>query len=233
MEIDLNKPIPSNLSVAGWKEVEIEENNEPLVSLNDFAPDYIQVKSQYFEQSIKGALEICYCRKGLAQKLLEAAKYLPKGYKFLIWDAWRPVEEQQALFEKHKEQLKIQFPELNEQELSYKTEKYVSLPSKNIHRPSPHLTGGAVDLTIIDDKSNYLEMGSEFDFFGEKAKTDFYEITIKSKKEITKNRRLLYHALTKVGFSNYPEEWWHFDFGNQFWGKILDKVAIYNAIFLK
>jgi len=23
--------------------------------------------------------------------------------------------------------------------------------------------------------------------------------------------------MTSAGFTNYPEEWWHFDFGNSFW----------------
>jgi D-alanyl-D-alanine dipeptidase len=30
----------------------------------------------------------------------------------------------------------------------------------------------------------------------------------------------------ELGFTNYPEEWWHFDYGNQFYAKIKDKAAI-------
>lgn len=30
------------------------------------------------------------------------------------------------------------------------------------------------------------------------------------------NRKILYDAMIIAGFTNYPEEWWHFDFGNQF-----------------
>lgn len=232
MEIDINKPIPSIHSIEGWKQVKIEENNEPFVSLNDFAPDYIQVKSQYFEQKIKGALEICYCRKGVAQKLVGAAKHLPKGYKFLIWDAWRPVEIQQALFDKYKARLRKDKPELENEVLKKETERYVSLPSLKIDKPSPHLTGGAIDLTIMDEKGKKLEMGTEFDFFGEKAKTDFYELECTDSKELTfrNNRRLIYNLLTNFGFANYPEEWWHYDYGNQFWAKITNSRAFYNGI---
>lgn len=32
-----------------------------------------------------------------------------------------------------------------------------------------------------------------------------------------------------AGFINYPEEWWHFDYGNQFWAKLAGKKAIYGA----
>lgn len=30
-------------------------------------------------------------------------------------------------------------------------------------------------------------------------------------------RRLLVASMTGAGFTNYPEEWWHWDFGNAFW----------------
>ena len=35
--------------------------------------------------------------------------------------------------------------------------------------------------------------------------------------EALRNRRLLYWAMTGAGFANYPYEWWHFDWGTQFW----------------
>jgi len=230
MEIDINKPIPSIQSIEGWKQVKIEENNEPFVSLNDFAPNYIQVKSQYFEQKIKGALEICYCRKGVAQKLVEAAKHLPKGYKFLIWDTWRPIEVQQALFDNYKAKLLKNNPSFERQIIQKETEKYVSLPSLDIFKPSPHLTGGAIDLTIIDEKGKNLDMGTGFDFFGEKAKTDFYELKCTDNNELTfrNNRRLIYNLLINFGFTNYPEEWWHYDYGNQFWAFASKTTAYYS-----
>ena len=43
------------------------------------------------------------------------------------------------------------------------------------------------------------------------------------------NRRLLWNVMTQVGFSNYPEEWWHFDFGNQFDAIQSGRQAIYGA----
>jgi D-alanyl-D-alanine dipeptidase len=30
-------------------------------------------------------------------------------------------------------------------------------------------------------------------------------------------RSMLVGAMTSCGFTNYPAEWWHFDFGNAFW----------------
>jgi D-alanyl-D-alanine dipeptidase len=33
-----------------------------------------------------------------------------------------------------------------------------------------------------------------------------------------------------AGFTNYPLEWWHFDFGDQFWGAITDRIARYGVV---
>jgi len=30
-------------------------------------------------------------------------------------------------------------------------------------------------------------------------------------------RRILMHIMSSACFSNYPEEFWHYDFGNSFW----------------
>ncbi|KAG0505300.1 MAG: D-alanyl-D-alanine dipeptidase [Candidatus Udaeobacter sp.] len=35
--------------------------------------------------------------------------------------------------------------------------------------------------------------------------------------EALRNRRLLYWIMREAGFANYPYEWWHFDWGTQFW----------------
>ena len=42
------------------------------------------------------------------------------------------------------------------------------------------------------------------------------------------NRRLLYHVMVSAGFTNYPDEWWHFDYGNQNWALMSGrKAAVY------
>ncbi len=235
MEHALNIPIPSDRKIEGWKNVIIEECGETAVLLNSYAPDYIVADSQYFAQKIDGAKVEIYCRADVAIRLLNAAQQLPTGYKFLVWDAWRPVEVQQALFDAHKAQLKKQMQNASEEELIETTQKYVSVPSVNELRPSPHLTGGAIDLTIIDNQGQQLDMGTPFDHFGPEAQTDFYELKDSLTAEesiILYNRRLLYNAMVSAGFSNYPHEWWHFDYGNQFWGKLTDNKAIYSLVFI-
>lgn len=72
---------------------------------------------------------------------------------------------------------------------------------------SGHSKGSTVDLTLIDGNTGKpLDMGSDFDFFGEASWVDYNHITEKQKA----NRKLLQEVMIKHGFRNYPKEWWHF-----------------------
>ena len=35
--------------------------------------------------------------------------------------------------------------------------------------------------------------------------------------------------MSDQGFTAYHEEWWHFDYGDQFWGLATGRPAIYGA----
>lgn len=231
---DYYSPIPINQSVNGWKNVTIYENNEPLIPLNDYNNKYLTVSPQYYLQQIPDSIDILYCRENVAKLLVNAAKCLPRGYKYLIFDAWRPVNVQLYIYKKYESELKSKGYLGNE--LEKLVETYVSLPSNHIKKPSPHLTGGSIDISILNELNVELNMGTKFDYFGIEAKTAFYENknNRSSLEDIyLKNRRLLYNSLIRVGFTNYPDEWWHYDYGNQFWAIQLNRFAIYNKSSVK
>lgn len=212
----------------------IEESNEKLVPMG-LAPNKIIVNSQYYIQNIEGALPESYARETVYQKLYVAFKLLPPGYRFVILDSWRPLKVQRALFDYLKNELKKMYPSLSEEEITNKTLTYVALPSKDATKPSPHNTGGSVDLTIADENGLLLNMGTDFDDTTLKAGTTYFEdqlakgIKLNPKEiEALKNRRLLFHIMTSVGFTNYLDEWWHFDYGNQNWAWVSgNEHAIY------
>jgi len=84
-----------------------------------------------------------------------------------------------------------------------------------------HNTGGAIDLTLrrLEDGQE-LFMGGIFDDADSISSTRFYEDPTHSSQsalEARRNRRLLYHSMSKAGFANYHHEWWHFDLGTQMW----------------
>jgi D-alanyl-D-alanine dipeptidase len=184
----------------------------------------ILMRPEYFRQGLPGAINEIYAREGVIQNLLLAASRLPTGYYLLVWDAWRPLSVQQALFDRHCQALRRRYRSLTEDELRRKAENYVSLPSKHLLHPSPHYTGGALDLTLADALGRPLPMGTEFDAFSSLSSTRALEVCIENGELLNEeeqaglhNRRVLYHAMTTSGFTNYREEWWHYDYGDQFW----------------
>ncbi len=218
------------------RSIPIKENNEPLVQLNLY-PEKIICHPEYFVQGIEFAMPVLYIREGVYKILIAASKNLPKGYKFVIFDAFRPIEVQRSLFESYKEKLSKENQDLNEEELTKLTLNFVSLPSSDPTKPSAHNTGGSIDLTITDKEGNLLDMGSFFDDMSDIVITNYFEKKIESgeklskkEKTILENRRLLYNLMIEQGFTNFVNEWWHYDFGNQLWAfNSNNEYAIYSS----
>jgi len=238
MEKYIAKPIPKGKEL-NWdliRAIPINECNEPLVPLNLY-PERIICHPEYFIQQIPTAMPVLYIREGVYRRLVSATKNLPKGYKFVVYDAYRPVEVQKSLFDSYKEKLAKQNPTMNEEQLVFLTLNFISLPSTDPKKPSAHNTGGSIDLTIADNEGNLLDMGSYFDDMADLVITDYFEekqkngekLTEKEKKVI-ENRRLLYNIMIEQGFTNFVNEWWHYDYGNQLWAYNGDhKYAIYTS----
>jgi D-alanyl-D-alanine dipeptidase len=226
--------IPELRKQDGFKDVKIIECDEPLVNMKNIHPK-IHIQSMYYEWNIPTALESIHVRQDVANKLIAVAENLPEHIHLLLWDGWRPVTVQQALFDDYVRTLSNKHPSLSIERLQYMALDFVSLPSKNPLCPSTHATGGAIDLTLCDRNSKPLNLGTAFDDFTDKANTRYLEIeNIKEKsfadKEAQNLRRILFHEMTKVGFTNFHNEWWHYDYGNQWWAIIKGEEAKYGYI---
>ena len=210
--------------------------------LSDFASSGVMVQPEYFNQNLPGSSPVIFVRASVAERLKTAAKLLPNRLSLIIFDGWRPTVLQAALFERHLKDVKQQNPSSDHHAVIEEATRYVSLPSENLSRPSPHLTGGAVDVSICDDGGELLPMGTKFDAFDRQASTTYFEELSETDgvdtadvdlnpriEEARTNRRLLYHVMTQQGFTAYSEEWWHFDYGNKFWGLNSGRNAIYGA----
>jgi len=161
-----DRPIPTEVSsVAGWKEIPLAEpeNPESLVPLGSFSKyDSIFTSSVYFGQHnnspymkkfLEGSMPTIFVREGVAEALKVAEKQLPKGMYFVVYDAYRPLQVQQSLYDTFYGELKNQHSDWSENQLSVETQKFVSLPRSpkldpDVKFVSPHNTGGAVDLAI-------------------------------------------------------------------------------------
>ncbi|MBU7557404.1 M15 family metallopeptidase [Weissella paramesenteroides] len=227
---------PIETPVTNWdwspiREVPIRENDEPLISLS-YLPEKMVVSPQYFIQNLPGSYPELYTRLEVQNKLISAARKLPYGYKFVIFDTWRSIPTQQALFDQMKHFVQRDHPGYSDEQVQQAALRIVALPSTDPMKPSPHNTGGSIDLSIVDEDGRLLEMGSPFDDISVRAKTTYYETeeTSEAYDVARRNRRLLYHIMMQAGFTNYSEEWWHFDYGNQNWASLTNNgYAIYGA----
>lgn len=129
-----------------------------------------------------------FLRKAAADSLKKANEYLKKNfrYRLKVFDGYRPLSVQKYMWSV--------FPDDN----------YVANPKNG----SRHNRGAAVDLTIIDERGNELDMGTEYDNFTEKAHSDYLDLP----GDILANRKLLRTVMEKFGFIPLKTEWWHFDF---------------------
>ena len=192
-----------------WCEVLITECGERLVEVeseNRLVPSPIYLRMGY-----ERALSRIWLREGLLTRLRHAARSLPAGLTLILWDGWRPVGLQADLYNEYRTTLAARTGLVGD-ELDRETSRFVSVPSEDPLKPSPHLTGGAVDLTLGDETGRELDMGGPFDELGPVSRTDFFD----RRTQFGIRRALLVESLAEAGISNYPDEWWHFDFGNQF-----------------
>jgi len=228
------QPIPELRPIAGWQTVPIAECGEPLVALHKYQGRNMTVRPQYFTQGYRSASFEQEIRSGVFERLLLAAHALPADYRLVIWDAWRPVELQQEIYNRFYQQLSQQFTPLSTEELAVLCQQFVALPSADQAKPAHHHTGGAVDVTIMDDFGQELWMGSGFDEFTEKSHTRYFEqeenCRTERDKEAQRNRRILFDAMTSVGmFTGLDTEWWHFQYGTQAHGLLTNQSAWYGV----
>lgn len=230
------------------KFIQILDNGEVPI---DIPGDFVNVP-MYFKQGLTGD-DSMKLREGVIVRLLEAKKHLPKGWNFKIWDGYRPLSVQEKLYKGLWDLRAKEHPSWKEAELKEAVEKFVAFPSYDPKRPSPHNTGGAVDLTIINAKGEELPMGSEFDEFHERSYGDYFGAEggagVRARAEVgagggagagskdpmakiyQENRTVLKEILVEEGFAPYKWEWWHLSYGNQDWAKFRnEKVAIYGSV---
>lgn len=137
-------------------------------------------------------------REQAALRLHRAAALLPAGFRLAVLDGWRSRAFQQELVDYYG---------------SAATEAgFVSSTADAAFVP-PHVTGGAVDITV-DAGAGPLALGTDFDSFEPAAGVAALE-GIDGTDSIL--RRILYWSLVSVGFAPYAQEWWHYSYGDQNW----------------
>ncbi len=132
----------------------------------------------------------CLLRPQVARAVVAAHRELrEQGYGLKMYDCYRPRPYQWRLWNK--------VPDA----------RYVADP----RRGSAHNRGAAVDLTVVDSLGNELDMGTPYDFFGEKA----YPAYTNLPDSVLANRRLLARVMQRHNFLPIRTEWWHFNYNGR------------------
>jgi len=153
-----------------------------------------------------------HLREGAVSRLLAAQRSLPAGLRLLVVEAYRPLRLQREYFTGYQEELRVRFPEWDEERVHVEASKYVSPPSV-----APHSTGGTVDLTLAGPDGQELDMGTAVNDSPVASGNACFTAAAHIPAPARRNRFVLGSALRSAGFANYPTEWWHWSYGDRYW----------------
>lgn len=232
-----------------WRKIPIRENSEPLVQVpTEFCHSFYCVEMKLSSD------ERIFLRKKVLEMFFEARETAVSfGYDLKIFDGWRPVSLQKALFWFYLREFTAQkfgvvetfkdcdidevekrffaLPETLRETLREANRVFVSWPSSSADSPSPHATGGAIDVWLYKDGSP-VNLGVPFDWMEDDAGA-FYHLKLRRKRfhgndrEISRRRNVLLYAMAHAGFSCYGPEIWHFNYGNQMHALVTGGAACY------
>ncbi len=182
-----------------------EYPQDTLVNLKDLSTEFsyeirYATPNNFIGETLYDCAE-CLLRPEVAEALLQANQFFcENGYRIKIYDCYRPLDVQKKMWAK--------VPRAT----------YVGNPYGN---GSVHNKGAAVDITLETLDGCYVEMGSDYDYFGREAHIDNYNFS----KEILANRKLLFEGMRKFGFNTIRTEWWHFSY-NRNWNYKTLNIAL-------
>ncbi len=187
VEVDITTPEPT--AAATPSQASTPEPGD-MVRVVDIIPD-IRLDIRYaaaenFTGEVIYESAEAYLRRGTAEKLAKAQEELEElGYSLTVWDAWRPVAAQFALWR------------------ACPDARYVADPFNGF---SGHCRGNTVDITITTLDGESVELPSGFDDFSALADRDYTDVS----EAAAANARLLEDVMTRAGFAGYSAEWWHY-----------------------
>jgi len=213
--------------MSDYDHIPIVESGDPMVDLGEYP---FIVEPVHFRKGFTRFPRLV-ARMTLANKLeaIQTQHLAEKGWRFKIWDAWRGRGVQNKIHSRCWNTMCRLHPDWDEAQIEAAVATMVT-PGSGESIP-PHTTGGAVDLTIVDENTGEaLDMGSEY------CEWTRAPITCPLPKddpeaEVCENRKFLMRILQEGGFAPDADNWWHYDYGTQKWAHTFgNEVAIYGEL---
>lgn len=247
----------------GYNELPIDTThpkfNEPLVDIADYGlagQAYYSRPNAATKQPVPRVPANMYLRQSVAETLakINTALHNPTFTEFFggevelyVEDALRPVSLQTQL---HNELipalLRDNHPDMSDEEIEERIKDLIAVPSSDPKKPSPHATGGALDIILRYKQStkHYVE-GSQVPIGHSDADTserilpDYFELhdpQTDDDRTAQRNRRAYYAIMTgkafgvDTGLVCNPTEWWHWGSGDQLAAKVRGDEAAYYSL---
>lgn len=165
-------------------------SDDDLVLVADYIPGiFVELKystAENFTGNVIYDFSDAYLRYGTVKKLALVQEQLAEqGCALKIWDAYRPISAQHALWQACPDPV------------------YVVNPNTSF---SSHSRANTVDVTLVLSDGSDIEMPTDFDDFSSLADRDYSDVPAVA----ALNAKLLEEAMLDNGFKGYSEEWWHF-----------------------
>jgi D-alanyl-D-alanine dipeptidase len=187
-------------------EVPVKECGEPLVDLRT-------VEALRVDQRLADPEGVfAHVRLSVADRLIAAQTALPRDLRLLVVEGFRPASLQRRYFAETMAAHQAEHPGWDEQRAHVEASRYVSPPEV-----APHVSGGAVDLTLCTVSGTELSMGTQVNATPPESDEACYTAFPRVSAEARRNRDVLGAAMASAGFVNYPTEWWHWSYGDRYW----------------
>lgn len=267
LEAALHEPIPNMDELRerkkDYNKLPIDANhpkfNEPIVDAAHYGiagQAYYSRPNAATEDPVPGAPTTQFLRKSVAETLakINASLSDPRitelfggEVELYIEDALRPVALQTRLHDDLiPALLRKNHPKMSEEEIRDRRKDIIALPSNDPTKPSPHATGGALDIVLRFKQATPMFVGGSNVPMGHvdgetsiRINPDYFEqneVTTAADRQAQQNRRAYYAIMTGTAFGvntglvNNPTEWWHWGMGDQLSAKVHgDKAAYYSS----
>ena len=160
-------------------------------------------------------------RRVVRDKVVACSERLPDGLCLMIFEAFRPRSRQWELWQPVYQQILEEHPDWSKEQVYEEASRWVAPPDGF---GSGHQAGAAIDVKLAMADRTELDFGGPMKGLSGLAPTDWPVSPI-----VRKNRDMLVAALHGVGMVNYPDEWWHFCYGDRLWAEITNRNEAFFA----